>query len=172
MKCLVIKHTYQTKVTEVIKSFDSIQNASLFLEESVIDYVTQYMGTNIKVHNRHHLNSRYWNNADYGYLLMKNTEESLYKLTILLKKKINGYLYNTYKMIPLYYYEIVYMDENKIEYTKDYLYEEESSDEEIDVELETTKKVFMDELEDQLIFKLELMEEEKSAKEELKKKKS
>ena len=125
MKYLVIKHNYKNKTTVVDKIFHSIHNATNCLEEQVYSFVTQIIGENFKIHERHHLNSRYWNTANYSYNIMRNTDESLYKLSVLFKKRIKGMFYETHEMIPIFYYEIVRLPDKLLLSNKTIIYYDE-----------------------------------------------
>lgn len=108
---LVVKHDYKTKSTDVVSLFESLHMACRDLEETVFDYVIQFVGKDFVIHDTHNLNSRYWNSAPFSYNIMKHPEESLYKLSVLYKKKIPGVFYDSFKMEPLFYYEIVRIDD-------------------------------------------------------------
>lgn len=107
MKYYVIKHDYGKRSTNVERVFNSLHNSTNYLEEQVFGYLTQHVGKDFEIHKEHHFNSRYWGTAPYGYLMMKNDRESIYKITILLKKKTWSLLFDSYEIEPLYYYEIV-----------------------------------------------------------------
>lgn len=135
MKYLVIKHDYLNKVTRVENDkFYSLQNSTEYVQNMCYDFVIENMGKKTKIHDYHRFYpaSRYWNGEEYGYHIVRNVQESLYKLTIVEKKKINGYLFDSYIIRSLFYYEIVRYDNEIPSSFKDYYtIFKETSDEQI-----------------------------------------
>lgn len=111
MKYAIIKHDYKNKLTKTIKVLNSLHNATNYLEEISVDNIIQSNGDKYIIHGCHCSSSRYFRNLNYGKFLMKDANESLYKLYIMEKILIEGTFYNSYEIIKLLYYEIVRIDE-------------------------------------------------------------
>lgn len=161
MRYLIIKHDYSTGYTGVDTNlFNSLQNAVEYIQDVVFNYITEKMGNEFEIHNHHRLKpaSWYWNNKKFGYHCLKDTRESIYKLIIAKKQKLPGIVYDSYEMIPMYYYTIArYSDNENNENDMDYFYMcEESSMEEV----ERNKNYFDDVLEDLLSKFVESKEEQ------------
>lgn len=149
MQYLVIKHDYSKKVTLVDNVFDSSHNASEYLQDEVFKYIIERVGNNFKIHDYHRFEpaSRYWNTQDYGYHVVKDPiKESIYKMYIVMKKKIKGLFYDDYVIIPLIYYEIARQTVNAHKTHKNtYLLYKEATDEQVE-DFHRNYQAVMDEL--------------------------
>lgn len=130
-KYLVIKHDYKLKCTNVEYECDSLHNAAEYTHDICYNFIVEKMGRKFKIHDYHRNISSYWKPFKYGYYLIKNTSESIYKMKIIQKRKINGLLYDSYVIDNLFYYEIVRKYENIDVSEAVYRLYKESSDEEV-----------------------------------------
>ncbi len=92
-KFLLCKHDYHKNVTYVITSFESIENAHFMLEEILDEMQTVIQGSHkyIKSSNLSHLSC-----MKYGmFVLTYNNIRNRY--TVIERKRIEGYVYNSYK---------------------------------------------------------------------------
>lgn len=117
----VIIEDYKNKTTKLVEcEYHVNKNNSL---EIMKKYIDNYIDSKEGVYDRYiyrkpsSLKSRTYNHIPYGYVVLRKNEGNLDKFYVHLKEKDDGYLYNSYKIIPVFSIQIMEFEmDNVFEY--------------------------------------------------------
>lgn len=104
--------------TQVLQSFESIHNASQFLQEFVETYIIERMGRSLN-HLSIHPIPKHRGEFCYlpnGFILCRNPRESIYKTICYNNKSSSGYIYNSVDYDKIFTIDVVLNNTTSIQY--------------------------------------------------------
>jgi hypothetical protein len=118
-------HECEKKISKLLSIFSNKYEAHEYLEYVVDNYFKQKEGENVekKLYKEpSHKYSRRWGTMPFGLIKTRNTDESLYKITIWEKTKESGYIYDSFKITKIMSLDLILVKEYSQVYLAKYDY--------------------------------------------------